>query len=112
MKMNITVDKKVLTRYAEIVGKIAGQKVDVDEIKLTGEVKGKGFANRVYEKEAVAHFESEVSDQFILEFLDIIDKHNSELKKITTGFLMILKGCNAFLSGMMKDLKKMKEKYA
>lgn len=84
----------------------------MNEVKLAGEIKSKGFTNRVYEKDMTVYFESETSDQSILELLDIVDKHSGELKKVATGFFMILKGCNAFLNGMIKDLKKTKKRYA
>lgn len=119
MEMNVNVSKKVLVRYAEVVCRIADEKIDLEKEvwnkELQGDVKKGPFALRMYEsvheENRTVHFAYGLNDEFIMDVLDIVDKHSDSLKSIVKGFVAIYEGTKGFVAGFTKDIKEATKKY-
>jgi hypothetical protein len=119
MKMEVSISKKVLVRYAEVVCRITDQKIDTQkdlwDKELQGETKQGPFAMKMYEsvheEDRTVHFSYGVNDEFIMDVLNIVDKHGDNLKSIVKGFVAIYEGTKGFVAGFMNDVKAAAKKY-
>lgn len=119
MDMNVNVNKKVLVRYAEVVCRIADEKIDLEKDvwnkELQGDVRKGPFKlymyESVHEENRTVHFVYGLNDEFIMDVLDIVDKHGDNLKSIVKGFKAIYDGTKGFLTGFTKDVKEAAKKY-
>lgn len=119
MDMNVNVSKKVLVRYAEVICRIADEKIDLEKElwnkELQGDVKKGPFKllmyESVHEENRTVHFVYGVNDEFIVDVLNIVDKHGDSLKSIAKGLKAIYDGTKGFLTGFTKDIKEAAKKY-
>ena len=65
----------------------------------------------VHEENRTVHFVYDVNDEFIMDVLNIVDKHGDSLKSIAKGINAIYDGTKGFLTGFNKDVKEAAKKY-
>ena len=122
MKMTFELNKGIVCRYAEVVCKMTGDKVDIEkqvwDKELHKDIKAGPFTVEAHESfhddgkdNRTIHASIGINDEYIYDLIDVVDKHSDSLKKIVTGVVSIMQGFSSLLSGLEKDVNAINEKY-
>ena len=122
MKMTFELNKGIVCRYAEVVCKMTGDKVDIEkeiwDKELQKDIKAGPFTVEAHESfhddgkdNRTIHASIGINDEYIYDLIDVVDKHSDSLKKIVTGVVSIMQGFSSLLSGLKKDVNAINEKY-
>ncbi len=122
MKMTFELNKGIVCRYAEVVCKMTGDKVDIEkeiwDKELQKDIKAGPFTVEAHESfcddgkdNRTIHASIGINDEYIYDLIDVVDKHSDSLKKIVTGVVSIMHGFSSLLSGLEKDVNAINEKY-
>lgn len=121
MLINMNLDKRLICRYAEVAGKIMGDKnVTFDKVwgKEINVCKTTPFFNvtiaeRFHERidTRLLSVELAYTDKFFYDVLDVLDKHAGEIKMVVAGITNIAKGMQQLMTGVTKDMNKVMASY-